>query len=111
EFDNELVKSTSSEWQGKVTIVQTWDKLRIRMETEHSNSESISAAIIYDEIDSYKVLYSYKNEPKDLDHKELRTHLGFVELQLQKNSKSASAKYYNVSGRRTFGSMQWKKLN
>lgn len=111
EFDNELVKSTSSEWQGKVTIVQTWDKLRIRMETEHSNSESISAAIIYDEIDSYKVLYSYKNEPKDLDHKELRTHLGFVELQLKKNSKSASAKYYNVSGRRTFGSMQWKKLN
>ncbi len=111
ELDNELVKSNDSEWLGKVTIVQTWDKLRIKMETEHSTSESISAAIIYDEIDSYKVLYSYKNEPNDLDHKELRTHLGFVELQLNKNSKSASAKYYNVSGRRTFGSMEWNKLN
>ncbi|MEG1313691.1 MAG: hypothetical protein RSD40_05190, partial [Bacilli bacterium] len=55
--------------------------------------------------------YSYKNEPKDLDNKELRTHLGFVELQLNKNSKSATAKYYNVSGRRTLGSMVWKKLN
>jgi hypothetical protein len=81
------------------------------MESEFSTSESISAAIIFDEIDSYKILYSYKNEPKDLDNKELRTHLGFVELQLNKNSKSATAKYYNVSGRRTLGSMVWKKLN
>lgn len=111
EIDNEFMKPSNTEWIGKVTIVQTWDKLRIRLETEYSISESISAAIIYDEIDSYKVLYSYKNEPKDLNHKELRLHVGFVELQLSKNSKTASAKYYNVSGRKTFGSMEWRKLN
>lgn len=111
EIGNELKKSDGMEWRGKVTIVQTWDKLRIRLETENSISESISAAIIYDDIGSYKVLYSYKNEPKDLDNKELRTHIGFVELQLNKDSQSAFAKYYNVSGRRTLGSMEWMRLD
>lgn len=111
EINEKLVESTGMEWRGKVTIIQTWDKLRIRMETEHSTSESISAAIIYDEVGLYKVLYSYKNEPKDLNHKELRSHLGFVELELNKDTKSAIAKYYNVTGRRTFGSMRWSKSN
>lgn len=111
ELNNELKKSDDTEWYAKVLIVQTWDKLRIKMESEFSTSESTSAAIIYDEIDSYKILYSYRNDPKDPDNKEMRTHFGFVELQLDKNSKRASAKYYNVSGRRTLGSMEWIKLN
>lgn len=111
EINDKIVECADTEWKGKVTIIQTWDKLRIRMETDYSTSESISAAIICDELGFYKVLYSYKNEPKDLNHKELRLHLGFVELELNKDTKSATAKYYNVSGRRTFGSMQWTKSN
>lgn len=82
------------EWEAQITILQSWDKVRIRLETEFSTSDSISAAIIYDEIEEYKVLYSYENKPKDLDHSELRTHRGFVELTLHKDNKSASAKYY-----------------
>ncbi|MCE1271634.1 MAG: hypothetical protein LWW88_08730 [Acinetobacter sp.] len=62
------------EWEAQITILQSWDKVRIRLETEFSTSDSISAAIIYDEIEEYKVLYSYENKPKDLDHNELRIH-------------------------------------
>jgi len=65
------------EWIGKVIILQSWDKVRIRLETEFSTSDSISAAIIYDEIEEYKVLYSYENKPKDLDHEELRIRMIF----------------------------------
>ncbi|MFV5334188.1 hypothetical protein [Acinetobacter baumannii] len=40
-----------------------------------------------------------------------RIHRGFVELTLHKDNKSASAKYYNVTGRRTMGTMLWEKLD
>ena len=52
-----------------------------------------------------------KSVEKDLDHEELRIHRGFVELTLHKDNKSASAKYYNVTGRRTMGTMLWEKLD
>lgn len=110
EETTEMIKH-GLEWEGKVTILQSWDKVRIRLETDYSTSDSISAAIIYDEIEEYKILYSYENCPKNLDHEELRIHRGFVELTLHKDNKSASAKYYNVTGRRTMGSMVWKKLD
>lgn len=111
EENSEMIRH-NREWIGQVTILQSWDKVRIRLETEFSTSDSISAAIIYDEIEEYKVLYSYENKPKDLDHEELRIHRGFkVELTLHKDIKSASAKYYNVTGRRTMGTMLWEKLD
>ena len=88
EENSEMIKH-NREWIGKVTILQSWDKVRIRLETEFSTSDSISAAIIYDEIEEYKVLYSYENKPKDLDHEELRIHRGFVELTLHKDNKRA----------------------
>ena len=110
EENSEMIRH-NREWEAQITILQSWDKVRIRLETEFSTSDSISAAIIYDEIEEYKVLYSYENKPKDLDHNELRIHRGFVELTLHKNNKSASAKYYNVTGRRTMGTMLWEKLD
>ena len=55
EENSEMIKH-NREWIGKVTILQSWDKVRIRLETEFSTSDSISAAIIYDEIEEYKVL-------------------------------------------------------
>ena len=64
EENSEMIRH-NREWIGQVTILQSWDKVRIRLETEFSTSDSISAAIIYDEIEEYKVLYSYENKPKD----------------------------------------------
>ena len=58
-----------------------------------------------------RIIKITENKPKDLDHEELRIHRGFVELTLHKDNKSASAKYYNVTGRRTMGTMLWEKLD
>lgn len=107
--DDKMIKQ-NFKWDGTVIILQSWDKVRIRLETKTSISNSISAAIVYDEIDEYKILYSYENRPKDLEHTELRTHRGFAELTLNKDNKSATVKYYNVDGRKTIGTMFWKRL-
>lgn len=87
---------------------QTWDKLRIVLATELSSSESVAAAIIYDPIKGYRLLYNYKNEPKDLNG-ELTFHIGFVELILANDSQSAEGSYYNVAGRTSSGTMKWTK--
>ena len=63
------------EWSGSVTIVQSWDRLRVRLRTERSGSNSDSAAIINDEADGYRLFYSYKNDPK-IGETELTAHRG-----------------------------------
>lgn len=112
EQDGVLVKE-NFDWEGEVAISQSWDKLRIRLETQYSISESVSAAIIYDELNPtcFTILYNYINTPKDMDNHNLHPHMGFAQLQLKKDIKHASAKYYNVTGRRTLGTMEWTKLD
>ncbi|HCR2979524.1 Cap15 family cyclic dinucleotide receptor domain-containing protein [Serratia marcescens] len=38
-------------WEGIVTITQCWDKLRIQLNTATSTSNSICAALLFDEIE------------------------------------------------------------
>lgn len=95
-------------WSATITIEQSWDKLRIVLTTDLSSSESVAAAIIYDPIKGYRILYNYKNEPKNLDG-DLSLHIGFVELVLSKDHESAEGSYYNVAGRTSSGTMKWIK--
>lgn len=96
-------------WHGNVQIIQSWDKIRIVLTTEQSSSESISAVIIYDDIHGYKLVYNYENRPNSLDDKRLRTHIGFVDLNIVNGNNKATGDYYNVSGRRTSGKIIWTK--
>ena len=66
-------------WKGTVTIVQSWDKLRVRIKTEQSGSNSITAALMYDEADGYRLLYHYRNDPR-IGEADLASHLGFWAL-------------------------------
>ncbi|WP_201554763.1 hypothetical protein [Psychrobacter sp. 72-O-c] len=96
-------------WYGKVQITQSWDKIRIVLTTEQSSSESISAAITYDDIRGYKLVYNYENRPNSLDDTNLRTHIGFVDLNIGNENNVATGHYYNVSGRKTSGKITWNK--
>ena len=96
-------------WHGNLQIIQSWDKIRIVLTTEQSSSESISAAIIYDDIRGYKLVYNYENKPNSLDDTSLRTHIGFVDLNISTENNSATGNYYNVSGRKTSGKIIWNK--
>lgn len=101
--------STRHPWTGTVTIIQSWYKLRVRLRTAQSGSNSVSAALICDKADGYVLLYHYRNEPR-VGERELQGHRGFAELTFAKDRRSAVGEYFNGQGRFTFGRMRLRRL-
>ena len=97
-------------WEGTVTIVQSWDRIRVRLKTQKSGSNSISAALVNDEVDGFRLLYNYRNDPV-LGEPDLKSHIGFSEIVFDKNISLAEGTYYNGHGRTTFGRMFLRKIN
>ncbi|MEK2603347.1 hypothetical protein [Burkholderia arboris] len=102
--------STKYEWLAEVTIVQSWDKLRIRLANKTSGSSSISAALAHDSVDGFVLLYHYRNDPK-AGATGLASHTGCSVMTIAKDLKSATGDYFNGRGRMTFGTMNWTKRN
>lgn len=102
-------RTPSYAWEAKVTIVQSWDRLRVRLKTAQSGSNSNSAALICDEAEGYHLLYSYKNDPR-IGEAELNSHLGFAEILFAKDLQSGEGEYFNGHGRYTFGTMKLRRL-
>lgn len=98
-------REVTYEWEGTVTIVQRWDRLRVRLRTSQSGSQSVSAAILHDEADGWRLMYHYRNDPK-IDEPELKAHRGFAELVFDRDLTGAHGEYFNGDGRFTFGTMQ-----
>lgn len=92
-------------WEGEVTITQNWDKLRVRLKTEQSGSNSIAAALVHDEIDGFRLLYNYRNDPR-ADQPELQPHRGFADITFKPDLKTGEGEYFNGQGRFTFGLMK-----
>lgn len=100
----------SPQWSGEVTIVQTWDKLRIRLKTAQSGSSSMAAALAHDSVDGFVLLYQYRNDPKiAATATGMASHMGCAVVTIAKDIRSASAEYFNGGGRSTFGKMNWTK--
>jgi hypothetical protein len=100
--------STKYGWNAEVTIIQSWDKLRIRLATKTSGSSSISAALAHDSVDGFVLLYHYRNDPK-VGATDLASHTGCSVMTIAKDLKSATGDYFNGRGRMTFGTMNWTK--
>ena len=98
-------KTPGFKWECEVTIVQSWDKLRVRLRTQQSGSNSIAAALVFDQADGFRLLYNYKNEPK-IGEPELTAHRGSAELTFSHDLQSAEGEYFNGHGRFTFGTMR-----
>lgn len=95
-------------WSGKIVITQTWDKLRVRLTTAQSGSNSVTAALIRDDADGFRLFYSYRNEPR-IDQPELKSHRGYAEITFSQDLKSGEGEYFNGQGRFTFGTMKLTK--
>ena len=104
-FDSE--NNPTYRWSGTVTIHQTWEKIRIYLDTGQSSSSSCVASISPETEKGFKLIYSYRNEPKVGE--ELQIHLGFAEMLFDRETKRAEGEYYNVKGRSTRGRMTWVK--
>ncbi|MBO1503768.1 hypothetical protein AB6825_16600 [Serratia proteamaculans] len=98
------------DWSGTITIAQCWDKIRLQLKTSTSTSNSICAALMYDEMNGYRILYNYRNDPK-MGVTELTTHIGFADLWIDKNAQTGEASYFNGRGRTTFGTFTLKRKN
>lgn len=98
-------RSPGKKWKGQVTIVQSWDKIRVRLKTAESASNSIAAALVYDEADGFLLMYNYRNEPK-INRTDQNAHRGFAELTFTKDLQTAEGGYFNGHGRWTFGTMR-----
>jgi hypothetical protein len=97
--------STQFNWSGTITIIQSWDKIRVRLKTSTSGSNSLAAALVCDEADGFRLLYNYRNDPK-AGQPELQSHRGFAELVFSHDRQSAEGEYFNGQGRFTFGTMR-----
>lgn len=99
------------EWQGKVIVKQTWDKLLITVVTNNSTSRSISVigGIKHYPGSCYKLSYHYENIP-NISNAELGKHEGFCVLDYEEDLNSATGYYFNNSKERaTYGEMKLKK--
>ena len=92
------------DWSGEVTIIQSWDRLRVRLRTAQSGSNSIAAALIYDQADGFRLLYNYKNDPRLGEN--LSAHRGSAELTFSSDLQRAEGEYFNGHGRYTYGTMK-----
>ncbi|WP_293867591.1 hypothetical protein [uncultured Alsobacter sp.] len=101
--------SNGNVWRGKITIIQSWDRLRVRLRTSQSGSNSVSAAIIYDAADGYRLFYSYRNEP-NINEPDLKGHRGFAEVTFSHDLIEGEGEYFNGHGRYTFGRMKLRRL-
>lgn len=98
-------KSPSYAWEGEITIIQSWDRIRVRLKTAQSGSNSITAALVRDEADGFRLFYSYRNDPR-ADQFELNSHRGSAEITFNHNLTEGEGEYFNGLGRFTFGTMK-----
>ena len=99
------------DWTGVVSITQDWDVIRIQLETSSSMSNSIAAALQYDVLNGYHLLYTYKNEVKADSPRDMVGHRGAAHLTFSKDLKSCEGDYFNGRGRYTFGTMRLSKID
>lgn len=96
-------------WTGEVTIIQSWDKLRVHLKTAQSGSNSVAAALVHDQAEGYRLLYNYRNIP-NIDEADLAGHKGAAELIFSTDLKTAHGEYFNGHGRYTFGTLKLTRL-
>jgi len=92
-------------WSGTITIVQSWEKIRVHLQTGQSASNSVAAALLDDSPLGFRLMYHYKNEPR-AGEPDLTAHHGFAELTFSADGQTAQGGYFNGRGRNTFGTMK-----
>lgn len=100
--------SVAHDWIAELSISQTWEKIRVRLETKSSISHSVSVALIPEPDGCWMLMYSYINKPK-VGHGHLDAHQGYCEMRVVKNLKTAKGEYFTAKGRGTAGTMTFTR--
>ena len=84
-----------------LSITQTWSRITIRLDSDHSSSHSEAGAIRNLDLDTPELVYMYWNEPKSHAADSMEAHRGTVILKL--SGKVLIGQYYTGRGRREIG--------
>lgn len=96
--------SPKAKWNGRIEITQFYEKITVWLKTEQSESSSISAAIINEGRAGFRLIYSYRNQPRP-GESDLQSHIGHCELLFNSDLDRAEGGYFNGGGRFTHGTM------
>ncbi|UWS07073.1 Cap15 family cyclic dinucleotide receptor domain-containing protein [Phaeobacter inhibens] len=96
-------------WEGAIEITQCYEKITVYLKTSQSSSQSVSAAIVDEGRAGWRLIYSYRNQPKP-GETDMNAHLGHCELLFSDDLSSAEGHYFNGGGRFTHGNMKLEKV-
>lgn len=94
-----------SNWNGIITISQTYDEILIKLETERSVSYSTQAQLEKVNDKEFVLSYFYRNEPRLDSDQDMHKHYGSCRMFFDMEHKTAKADYFTDRDRGSFGSM------
>ena len=100
--------ATQTDWEGEFTITQSWSKIFIHMNTDNSQSKSISASLFHEVGVGYRLLYQYNNDPT-ATHLDLSKHSGSSEILFSENCVGGKGYYFTDQHRRTVGTLSLER--
>jgi len=109
------IKSSKSnnDIEARVTITQTYSKIKILLTTEQSRSESTMANIDIIDPNSFKLRYEYHAEFQKDENSEIKRHYGvtslFLESENQEFDNNHKASYYTELNRSSLGTMYFAR--
>ena len=103
------VPPVKSEWEGTVTVEQTWTKIIIRQRVSMSSSRSTCASIVELGNDAYELTYLYENVPEKDSDQDMERHRGAAVLRINTEKQIVDGDYFTDQSRSTEGKMRWSR--
>ena len=104
-FDDHSTKQDAT-----IKISQRWTQISIILETNHSKSHSLIAAIITKNPTDIVLSYEYLNDPTPNAKRAMHIHRGTGRLTIQPDGKTFGGEYYtNSRDRQSFGTLTFKR--
>lgn len=91
-------------WKATITIIQTWEKIKVLSKSERGKSDSVIAALMNEGTKGCRLMYRYSYEANAGEP--VNSHVGFCDLSFNEDLSEASGDYFNNKGRWTFGQMK-----
>lgn len=95
--------------QAQVRITQTWRSILIRLETAHSRSGSLIAAVLTNDPNDFVLSYEFANTPKPGAVSTMHAHRGSVEVRFDRDTLVGDGEYYSGRDRENQGTLQFSR--
>jgi len=111
------MRNLNGTWVGEITsshnggvktncvmrVRQTWTRMVIVLETEHSRSHTTMAALYEEQPGDTGLKYEYVSEPKNQTIETMQIHRGVCTLNTATDTDTLSGNYFTGRGRETYG--------